>query len=63
MKKYLPYLAVGFEVTVLMLMGYYVGRYFDQSSGSQGLYSAVGLFTGLIVWVIRIVVKNRREKL
>lgn len=63
MKKYMPYLAIGFEVTAFLLLGYYIGQHLDRTFLGAGLYTALGLFGGLILWVIRIVLKNRRDRI
>ena len=55
MKNLGQYLGIAFELTGLIIVFLYVGKYFDEKYTLNGIGIAVGVFLALIIWVLHLI--------
>ena len=59
-RKYLIFLALGFELVAIVIICFFFGQYLDQKWQSPGLISAILPFVGLGGWVVHVLMIQKQ---
>lgn len=60
MKNLGAYLGIAFELTGLIIVFLYVGKYFDEMYGLNGIGIAIGVFLALTLWIIHLIILAKK---
>ncbi len=59
-RKYATVTLLVFEMVAFVVVGYFVGRYFDEKMGAHNLLLALGIILGFVLGMVKFFIDARK---